>query len=294
MKSRDRILLIALLGVGLLAGFWFAVLGPKRNEAKDLSAQVVAAHERLAQAQAKARDAQQAKAGYERDYATVLELGTAVPADDRVPSLLYQLESASRHARIRFNSIQASGGSASAGATATTAAQVAALGQAQNGSGSSASSGSSSSASSAPSSSASSSASAAPAGTTVGTAGFPTMPFTFAFEGSYQDLRHLVDAVNHFVEVHGSQVVVRGRLLQIDGISLTPKGESATRVTATINATAYLLPPDQGATNGATPSAPAGATPAAGGTGTPAPAAPTASTGTSAAVTATPTSGETR
>ena len=290
MKSRDRILLIALLGVGLLAGFWFAVLGPKRHEAKDLSTKVAAAHERLTQAQAKARNAEQARAGYERDYATVLELGKAVPADDRVPSLLYQLESASRHARIRFNSIQASGGSASAGATATTAAQVAALGQAQNGSGSSASSGSSSSASSAPSSS----ASPAPAGTTVGTAGFPTMPFTFAFEGSYQDLRHLVDAVNHFVEVHGSQVVVRGRLLQIDGISLTPKGESATRVTATINATAYLLPPDQGATNGATPSAPAGATPAAGGTGTPAPAAPTASTGTSAAVTATPTSGETR
>jgi Tfp pilus assembly protein PilO len=287
VKSRDRILLIALLGVGLLAGFWFAVLGPKRDEAKDLSAKVNAAQERLAQAQAKARDAQQAKASYERDYATVLELGKAVPAEDRVPSLIYQLESASRHARIRFNSIQASG-SASAGATATTAAQVAALGKAQSGSDSSGST-------AAPSSS----DSATPAGTTVGTAGFPTMPFTFAFEGSYQDLRHLVDAVNHFVEVHGSQVVVRGRLLQIDGISLTPQDAGkSTRVTATVNATAYLLPPDQGATNGATPTAPAGAAPTPGGTGTPSAAAPTAgSTRTSAAVTATPTatsSGETR
>ena len=290
MKSRDRILLIALLGVGLLAGFWFAVLGPKRHEAKDLSTKVAAAQERLTQAQANARNAQQAKANYERDYATVLELGKAVPTDDRVPSLLYQLESASRHARIRFNSIQAGGGSGSAGATATTAAQVAALGQAQNGSGSSASS--------APSSASSSSASAAPAGTTVGTAGFPTMPFTFEFEGSYQDLRHLVDAVNHFVDVHGSQIVVRGRLLQIDGISLTPQGTGKSPgVSATVNATAYLLPPDQGATNGATPSAPAGATPTAGatGTGTPAPASPSAAgNGTSAAVTATPSSGETR
>jgi Tfp pilus assembly protein PilO len=288
VKSRDRIVLIALLGVGLLAGFWFAVLGPKRHEAKNLSAKVAAAQQRLAEAQAKARAAQQAKAGYQRDYATVLELGKAVPADDSVPSLLYQLESASRDARIRFNSIQASAAGSSGATAATTAAQVAALGKEQNGSGSS------------PSTAApSSSAPAAPAGTTVGAAGFPTMPFALAFEGSYDDLRHLVDTVNRFVELRGPQIVVRGRLLQIDGISLTPQAQGkSTRVTATVNATAYLLPPDQGATNGATPPAPAGAAPTAGPPGNPSPAAPTAgTTGTSSAVTATPTatsSGETR
>ena len=273
MKSRDRILLIALLGVGLLAGFWFAVLGPKRDEAKELSTKVTAAKARLAEAQALARDAQHAKARYERDYATVVELGKAVPADDRVPSLLYQLESASRGARTRFNSVQASG-SASAGAASTSPPAAQAGGKAESGSGSSSGA------------TPSSSATATPAGTTVGTAGFPTMPFTFGFEGSYHDLRHLVDAINHFVEVHGSQIVVRGRLLQIDGISLTSKAAGTSHgVTATINATAYVLPPDQGATNDATPSAPAGATPPAGSTGPSA----AAGTGTSAAVSPTPT-----
>ena len=274
MKSRDRILLIALLGVGLLAGFWFAVLAPKRDEAKELSAKVTAAEARLAEAQALARDAQHAKARYELDYATVVELGKAVPADDRVPSLLYQLESASRGARTRFNSVQASG-SASAGAASTSTPPAQAGGKAESGSGSSSGA------------TPSSSATATPAGTTVGTAGFPTMPFTFGFEGSYHDLRHLVDAINHFVEVHGSQIVVRGRLLQIDGISLTSQGGAgkSPRVSATINATAYVLPADQGATNGATPSAPAGATPTAGSTGPSA----AAGTGTSAAVSPTPT-----
>jgi hypothetical protein len=267
VKSRDRILLVALLGVGLLAGFWFAVLGPKQREAKDLATKVEAADQRLAEARVKARNAEQAKADYERDYARVVELGKAVPAEARVPSLLYQLESASRDARIRFNSIQAAG-TGSAGASGTVAGQVGAVGKAAKGG--------------SDESSASAADSSAPAGTTVGTAGFPTMPFTFSFEGAYGDLRHLVDAVNHFVELHGSQIVVRGRLLQIDGISMTPK-DGGSRVTATVNATAYLLPPDQGATNSATPSAPAGAAPTA-----PGDTAAAGSSNTSSAVISTP------
>jgi Tfp pilus assembly protein PilO len=254
VSSRDRTLLIALLGVGLLAGFWFAILGPKQHEAKSIAVKVEAANQRLADARVKARDAQQAKADYGRDYASVVELGEAVPTEARVPSLLYQLESASRDARITFSSIQAAGsGTAASGSSDASSASAA--------------------------------SSSAPAGATVGTAGFPTMPFTFSFEGSYADLRHLVDAVNRFVELHGSRIVVRGRLLQIDGISMTPKDEgSVSRVTATVNATAYLLPADQAATNGATPSAPAGATPPAAGD-----AAATGSSNTSSAVVSTPT-----
>jgi hypothetical protein len=53
-----------------------------------------------------------------------------------------------------------------------------------------------------------------------------------------------------------SGVDVTGRLLQIDGISLNAAAAGFPHMTASVAATAYLLPATQGATNGATPSSP--------------------------------------
>ncbi|MEA2255766.1 MAG: hypothetical protein QOG35_1811 [Solirubrobacteraceae bacterium] len=223
MTARDRILLLVVVGIAALGGFWFLVLSPKRAEVSGLDAKIATAQHVVAQAQATAQSAQKAKARYATDYATVVRLGKAVPADDDMPSLLYQLQSASSGAKVDFQSL-ALGGGAPTGATAAAGAVT------------------------------------LPPGAVVGAAGFPSMPFQFTFDGSFFDLQGLLGKVQRFVAVHGDQVNVRGRLLTIDGISLDPTNFPS--VTANISATAYLLPAEQGATNGATATAPATTQPA--------------------------------
>ncbi|MEN3284609.1 MAG: hypothetical protein V7607_5749 [Solirubrobacteraceae bacterium] len=250
MTGRDRIMLFAFLGAGLIAGFWFVVLGPKRDEATKLDAKVAVAQQRLQKAQTVLGQAEKAKSAYQADYATVAQLGKAVPKDDNMPSLLYQLQYAAHGARVDFRSVQISGASqAAAPAPAPAAAANAAS---TSGSGSSASS-SSGTASPAPATQAA--AASLPPGASVGSAGFPTIPFQFTFRGSFSDMERLLDSVQRFVTVDGKDVRVSGRLLTIDGIALQP--QIFPEVKASITATAYLLPASEDATSGATSQGPA-------------------------------------
>jgi hypothetical protein len=295
VTGRDRIVALVVAAVALLGGFYFLAVSPKRGEAKAVDVKIAAVQKRLAAARVSVAQAQQAKRDYDSDYATVARLGKAVPLDDNMPSLIYQLQSASRNAKVDFRSLKLeANGTAPAPAAAATPAAGAAGATASGASGAAPASGSgaaasgSASSSSAPASgSASSSSGATPAagasapatqlaaaalppGATVGAAGFPTMPFTFIFDGSFFDMEHMLRDVNHFISVKGKSVSVRGRLLSIDGFSLEASPSGFPSVTATMAATAYLLPADQGLTAGATAAAPAAA-------GT-APAASTAST----------------
>jgi Tfp pilus assembly protein PilO len=236
MTTRDRKLLLIIAAAAMLAGFWFLALKPKRTEASKLATQIAAQQERLQTAQQTVAQGLRAKADYPRDYATVAQLGTAVPADDDLPSLLYQLDAASRNADVAFDSLVRTSGASS----------------------------SSSSSSSAPANGAGAAAGAAsatlPPGATVGTAGLATLPFTFEFTGSYFALQRFVGDVQRFVRADGDKVSVRGRLLTVDGISLVPAGQEQdlSRIEAKLVATAYLSP-DAGKAK-ATPDAAAGAT----------------------------------
>ena len=236
MTTRDRIVLLVVLGTAMIAGFWFVVLSPKREEATKLDAKVAVVQQRLQTAQNTLGQAEKARRGYEADYAAVARLGKAVPKDDNMPSLLYQLQDAARGARIDFRSAQISGAS-------QTAAPAASSG------GSTAPSGSTT----APATQAA--AAALPPGASVGSAGFPTMPFQFTFRGSFFDMEHLLNEVQDFISVDGKDVRVRGRLLTIDAIALSP--QIFPEVKASITATAYLLPADDATAAGATPQSPA-------------------------------------
>jgi hypothetical protein len=257
VTGRDRIVLFVVLGAALLAGFWFAILSPKRQEASKLDAKVAVAQQRLQQAQDALGQAEKAKREYESDYATVARLGKAVPKDDNMPSLLYQLQDAARGARVDFRSVEISGASQPTppAPAATQASNAAAKsGPDSSASGSSSSSSSSTATPATPSAPATQAASTSlPPGATVGSAGFPTMPFQFTFQGSFFDMEHLLDSVQRFVSVDGKDVRVSGRLLTIDGIALQP--QIFPEVKASITATAYLLPTDEDATGGATPAA---------------------------------------
>jgi Tfp pilus assembly protein PilO len=240
VTARDRIVLIVVAGLAVLAGFWFLVLGPKRDDAKAISDQLSAAQQRLETAQQSAASAEAARRRYTSDYATVARLGKAVPVQDDVPSLVYQLEATAHDHHIDFRSIKLESSGSGSISTPNAAAAVASA----NGT--------------TPAAATSAAAATLPPGATVGAAGFPTMPFSFNFDGSFFDMQKFLRSVDGLTSAQGQNISVKGRLLTVDGFSLKASRKGFPRVQATIAATAYLLPADQGLTNGATPTGPAG------------------------------------
>jgi Type II secretion system (T2SS), protein M len=248
VTSRDRIIIVVVLVAAVLAGVWFVGLAPKRKEAADLSSQIDTAKQQLAEAEQSAGQARQAKAGYDRDYAAVATLGKAVPKSDAVPSLVYQLQSAAHDARIDFKSLKIAGNGVQASPSAPAAA-TAAVAKSSNASGSTTpstgTSGSTTPSTAATPAPATQAATASlPPGAAVGSAGFPTMPFSFVFNGSFFDMERFLREVQRFVRVDGKSVDVRGRLLSVDGFALTAGPAGFPSVRASISATAYVLSPD--------------------------------------------------
>jgi hypothetical protein len=253
VTARDRIVLLVVVGVAAMAGFWFGVLSPKRAEATKLDVKVAAAQQRLQRAQNSLGQAEKAKRGYQVDYATVARLGKAVPKDDDMPSLLYELQSAAGDARIDLRSLLVSGAS-QPGAPPTSSA-----GSTASGSSSSSGSSGSSTTPSTPSPTPGQTATATlPPGVSVGAAGFPTIPLQFTFQGSYSDMEHLLAEVQRFISINGKDVRVHGRLLTIDGLALTP--QTFPQVKANISATAYLLPSAETSSAGTSAASPSAST----------------------------------
>jgi hypothetical protein len=274
VTSRDRIVGLVVGAVALLGAFWFLALSPKRKDAADLSAKITQAQQRLDTARQSVATATAARKRYDVDYAAVAKLGKAVPADDDVASLVYQLNHVSQDAHIDFRSIKLNSSGATPPPAAPPVAQAAAVASASGDSSSSSSSSTSTTSSSTtpPATGVPASQTAAaglPPGSTVGSAGFPTMPFSFVFDGSFFDMEHFFSGIQRFATLNGDQLSVRGRLLTVDGFTLTASRFGFPKVKASINATAYLVPQDQGATGGATPAGP----------GTPATASTTAPSG---------------
>jgi hypothetical protein len=87
------------------------------------------------------------------------------------------------------------------------------------------------------------------------------MPFTFKFEGDFFKMERLFSDIERFTSTipSGEDVDVRGRLVTVDGFSLAASRlYGFPRVSASVAATAYVLPPGEGAFDGATPDAPTG------------------------------------
>jgi hypothetical protein len=282
VTQRDRIVLCVVAAVVALGGFWMLALKPKRQEASDLGTQLTQAQQRLDGARASVDAGDAARTKYANNYATVARLGKAVPVDDDVPSLVYQLDSTAKESGVDFRTMKLSTNASSA-ATPSTAAQGAAATQdnAQNkaagqtgedAGGNAAQSNNSSSSSSSSSASSSSSGStpppatssptqadtaALPPGAAVGPAGLSTMPFTFTFTGSFFKLSDFMTKLERYIKAKRSGTVdVRGRLLLINGISLTAASKGFPTMKASVAAQAYLLPVDQGLFDGASPTGP--------------------------------------
>ena len=242
MTTRDRLVVTVIAVLALLGAAWLLVVSPERKQAAKLQAQVSAASSQLAGAESEAANARNAQARYTAAYASVVNLGKAVPPGEEVPSLIYQLAQASNGKNIDFASIQSGSGTAAGAGPRTPTAPTATAGAPAAGT-----------------------ATAGTAASGASAGGLVQMPFTFVFNGTFPALYQLFQRLNGFtVRTVSGQLQVSGRLLTIQAVKLAPETGVASAKTAngklsgTITATAYVLPAPQGLTDGASPSAPAG------------------------------------
>jgi Tfp pilus assembly protein PilO len=257
MKTSNR-LIVAILAVSALAiAFWVLALSPKREEANELSAEAGQLQVALGEVQAKAVEAAAAKREFPADYHHVVVLGQAVPAGDETSSLLVELSSIADKAKVDFSSIQLEGSGEVSSATAaptessapTPAPSVP---------------GSVSAAATVPPTEAA--ASVLPLGAKIGQAGLGVMPYSLTFSGNFFQIANFIKGIDSLVHAGGKNVSVDGRLVTMNGFSLsTETGEEEShQLDANFAVTTYVTPPEQGLTGGATLSSPAPVTTAAG------------------------------
>jgi Tfp pilus assembly protein PilO len=235
-----------ILAVAALAvAFWLLALGPKRDEASKLGDQAKELKTSLAGHRAEVAAALAARRQFPVDYQKLVVLGKAVPRDSETASLLVQVNRISERAGVRFNTLQLEAGSGG-GEEAAAAPSAGPEG--------------------APVSATEAAASLLPLGATIGPAGLAVMPYTLAFEGNFFQIADFIKGLDGLVATKNTKVAVDGRLLTIDGFSLTGDPNSGfPKLEATFAVTTYLTPPGEGATAGAGPEGPEAteATPAA-------------------------------
>ena len=239
MTSQRSLVLGAVGALVLIAAFWFMVLAPKREAISTVTAGIEQAEQRRSAAAAAVAQAEQARAGYQNDYATVARIGKAVPQDDDIASLVYQLETIAKRHDVDFRAVKLTGQTA---APAPAAEQAPPAGE-----GADAKPGDKPAEGAAPAAAPAVAPVVAqpPPGAVVGTAGLLTVPFTFTFNGDYLKLQRFLKAIDGLANGKDEKITVRGRLLTVDGFALSaaPPPEGFPKLKAEISATAYLAPP---------------------------------------------------
>jgi hypothetical protein len=241
MTTRDRIVIIIVLAVGAVVAGWMLVVSPKRQEAASLSTQISTVQSTLDTARGQVNAGQVARTAFAGQYAQLAKLGEAVPPNDDIPSLIYQVQSAAQAAHVSFRGLQLTAGGAATAAP------------------SSSSTPNSSSSAGAGSSTSALSASQLPPGAALGPAGLPTEQFTFTLGGDFFRMANFFKRLESFVISRDNRLLISGRLMTINGINLSPGSAGFPQITASISATTYIVPATQGPLGGAAPGGPAAA-----------------------------------
>jgi hypothetical protein len=228
MTARDRMVLLVVCVLAAIGGAWFFVIQPKRGEASKLGTQITSEQSQLDAARAQVAAGQAAQSSFAGNYTTLARLGEAVPSDDNVPSLIYQVQSAAAATQVDFRTLTLTPGSGAATPPATPSALQSAT-------------------------------AALPPGATVGPAGFPVEPFTFTFRGNFFHLSDFLGRLERFVVARNTHVSVSGRLMSLNAISLGAGPGGFPQINATVSATTYIVPAAQGVLAGATPAGPTAA-----------------------------------
>ncbi|GAC1317971.1 MAG: hypothetical protein NVSMB25_06640 [Thermoleophilaceae bacterium] len=232
LTDRDRKIMLAIVPIALVLAYWFLLLAPKHAEQATLGDQLTQARTEAQAADARLSQVAGAKQRFANDYNTVVSLGKSIPDSLDTPSLLVQLYGAARGTGLAFTEIK-TGQRVQAAATSTTSTTA-----------------------------------GRPAGTPPATPGasvpgLDSVPLDFTFKGDFFRLADFFHRMKRFVQVANNKVVVRGRLVTINGFSFDGTGQPGfPTITAKIHTTVYLAPKQQGLTAGANPQGPAAVTPA--------------------------------
>ena len=271
LTPRDRKIVLILLPLILLAGYWFMVLAPKRAESAKVQEELTKARGERDTAQAQVGQLNAAKASFASDYQTVIRMGKAIPETVDMPSLLVQLDRAARGTGIDMREIKVSkatqsstptvvappggGGNPGAGGSGAQSPQ----GKAAQNAGNVVNDANAKSAQSA----GAANSGAQPGGAAAGAPGagqpapgLSSVGLQFQLRGDFFDLADFFHRMKRFVRVVNGQIVVRGRLLTLDSFNFT-MGEDG-QLKAEASATVYLSPKAQGGVSaGASPTGPA-------------------------------------
>jgi Tfp pilus assembly protein PilO len=229
VTKRNAILLSVVALVGAVGAFWHFALAPKRERISKLDADITKQEQARDAANSEAAGYEKSKAAYDANYAKIVRLGKAVPADDDVRSLLVQVENAAQRDKVDFRLINVGGGTAPASAASPDAT-----------------------------------APSTPGAQTVPGSDIAMLPFSFAFTGKYFSLAQFLGKVDRFVTVRNAKTDATGRLLLLTSFSLKPDNTLGyPNLRAEVGATTYVTPPptslpDAGKSAPESPSAGAG------------------------------------
>ena len=280
LTERDRRILLILIPIVILVAYWFLILSPKRSDLSDARDRQEQAEQARDQAVALAAQLERARETFAADYAAVVRLGKAIPATVDSPSLLVQLDRASRGTQVDFDSVTfgerqegaalptpaqtttettttpaSPGGTPAQSAPGQTAEQAGAAAQQAAGTTTTTTTETTTTGTDTTTQAAPSTATASP---------LDSVAVTFNFTGSYFDLADFFHRLKRYVYVTNNRIFVRGRLMTIDTLAFAPgtAGDETTgptgELTATVGATIYLASRAEGATGGATAAGPAG------------------------------------
>ncbi|MFL5846984.1 MAG: hypothetical protein ACJ762_20060 [Solirubrobacteraceae bacterium] len=105
MSARDRIVLTLLPILAVLGAFWMLALSPARSDSAELTTKIDSAQTALDVATQQSAAAAAAQKRFGEDSAAVATLGKAVPAEQQLDALLYQLDVAAGDSKVKLESL---------------------------------------------------------------------------------------------------------------------------------------------------------------------------------------------
>jgi hypothetical protein len=215
LSRNNKIILAVAVAAALLGGYWFLVLAPKRTEAANLDTKIQAKQAQASQAQTQLATYEKARAAYKGNYAKLVSLGKAAPADDDVRSLMVQLDQVAGRGNVTFDKVEVGTGT-STPAPATTAGSTPAKTTAL---------------------------ATAPGLVPLGTTGVSALPFSLGFDGSFMNLSNYFRKLQRFVRLRNEQVNAKGRLVRVESIDIMPATTGWPDMIAQIGAASYVVDP---------------------------------------------------
>ena len=267
MKSSDRVILLVVPLLALAIGFYMLAIAPQRSEISDLDTQIEDLNGQISNSNAAVASAESARDSYDQNYADIVKLGAAAPADNDQATFVYSMTRLGQDNSVQLRSWElGDAGGIAPGSAAPAATPPPAGGESttpEGGEGEEvAPAAGDSTGTPVAATPTEATASTLPLGSTIGPAGLPLTNYKFTYSGTFFDVANMLGDLDATVSVGDTpdltaQPTVRGRLVTIDGFAMVNDDRRGVPIVATnLALTNYSVPEEQGISAGATPAGP--------------------------------------